>query len=81
MKELDNLVQAYSDEQDLAGLVELAGCVRINLEHIRQIAEAHPLVAVAWGQAMGLCASLEKFAEASPGSHANNPDDRPGQGS
>jgi len=61
---LDELAEVYSDEQELAALRELAGCVRINLENIRAVAEAHPLVGIAWGQAMGLCVSLEKFAEA-----------------
>jgi hypothetical protein len=51
-KALDDLAAAYEDEEDL---VELARCVQINLNNIKTIAILHPLIGVAWGQAMGLC--------------------------
>lgn len=58
---LDNLAESYLDSPEL---VELAGCVEINLENIRSLAEQHPLVGIAWGQAMGLCRRIIAADEA-----------------
>ena len=61
---IETLAQQYAGrEYSEIGLVELAGCVRANLGNIKRIAEAYPLVGIAWAQAIGLCMAVEKFFE------------------
>ncbi len=58
MSKLDELTDAYVADEEL-DIVELAGCVQINLAHVRSLAEMYPLLGVAWSQAMGLAKVLE----------------------
>lgn len=62
---IDDLAKQYADDEyeNLGDVVELARCVSINLDNIKPLAEAHPLVGIAWAQAKGLCHAIEKFYE------------------
>jgi hypothetical protein len=63
---LEDLAQQYVDADITAtDLLELAGCLNINLDNIRAIADQHPLIGVVWAQAKGLCGVVEKFLGAS----------------
>lgn len=62
---IDDLAQQYADGdcESLLDIVDLARCVSVNLDNIKPIAEANPLIGVTWGQAKGLCMVIEKFYE------------------
>ncbi len=60
---LDDLIAASDDAETHAELVELARCAAINLEHIRPVAEAHPMVGVAFAQSLALAKSVERVLE------------------
>ncbi len=63
---IDDLAQQYADDDDcyndINAILDLARCVMVNLDNIRPIAEANPMIGVVWGQAKGLCLVIEKFA-------------------
>ena len=60
-----NIAMVGEDDADLTDmeLVELAGCVEINLENIRRVAESNPIVGLAWAQAMALAKVVLKREE------------------